>query len=129
MQIGEIAQKSGVSRDTVRLYEKLGLLGKVTRPHKYNNYKEYGEENLYRIKMIKEMQRIGLTLKECRGVIESLVNDRMNTQKRIAFIQNRIEEVDKKIKSLKQIKSFLQEHIDNNCAFNKDSFIAKLKSS
>jgi DNA-binding transcriptional MerR regulator len=67
MKIGEIAAKTGVSRDTVRLYEKLGLLGEVSRPYEHNNYKEYGVENVYRIGMIKEMQRIGLKLKECKG--------------------------------------------------------------
>jgi len=71
MKIGEIAAKTGVSRDTIRLYDKLGLLGNVSRPFEFNNYKVYGDENIYRVKMVKEMQKIGLTLKECKGIIES----------------------------------------------------------
>ena len=128
MQIGKIAEKTGVSRDTVRLYDKLGLLGSVTRPHEYNNYKEYGPENVYRINMIKEMQRIGLTLKECKGVIDSLVNDEMDASKRVDFVKGKIKEVGMKIKALKKIKGFLQEHLDNDCAFNSDSMIGKLKA-
>lgn len=127
MKIGEIAIKTGVSRDTVRLYEKMGLLNNVTRPYEYNNYKDYGEENVYRINMVKEMQRIGLKLRECKGVIEALVSDELDAEGRKKFIQHKINEVKEKIASLNQIKSFLQEHLDNDCAYNSDSMIAKLK--
>ena len=127
MRIGLIASKTMVSRDTVRLYEKLGLLTNITRPNEYNNYKDYGEENIYRIGMIKEMQRIGLKLKECKGIIEALVNDEMNFEDRKKFIQSRIKQTNEHIKSLQQIKKFLQEHLDNDCAFNSTPMIAKLK--
>lgn len=127
MKIGEIAVESGVSRDTIRLYDKLGLLTNVTRPNKYNNYKDYGIENVHRVGMIKRMQHIGLKLKECKGVIDALVNDEMDASKRKEFIKNKIEEVTQKIIGLSQIKSFLQEHLDNDCAYNSDSMIAKLK--
>ncbi|MFT5915710.1 MAG: DNA-binding transcriptional MerR regulator [Flammeovirgaceae bacterium] len=127
MKIGEIAEKTGVSRDTVRLYEKLGLLSNVTRPYEYNNYKDYGIENVFRIQTIKEMQRIGLKLKECKVVIEALVNNEMGAEKRKLFINHKIEEIKKKITSLEQIKSFLQERLDNDCAYTSESMIAKLK--
>lgn len=127
MKIGEIALKTGVSRDTVRLYDKLGLLVNVSRPFEYNNYKDYGQENLYRIGMIKEMQRIGLKLKECKAVIDALVNDEMKLEDRKAFIQSKIEETQQKIEGLQKVQSFLQEHLDNNCAYNSEAMIHKLK--
>jgi DNA-binding transcriptional MerR regulator len=127
MKIGEISAKTGVTRDAVRLYEKLGLLNNVTRPNQYNNYKDYGAENVYRIQLIKEMQKIGLKLRECKGVIEALVNDEMDVASRKQFIQDKINEVGQKISSLNQIQSFLQEHLDNDCAYNSKSMIAKLK--
>lgn len=127
MKIGEISQKTGITRDAIRLYERMGLLNNVTRPHEYNNYKEYGEENILRINMIREMQRIGLKLRECKSVIEALINDEMGLKKRKQFIENKIKEVDHKISSLRQIRGFLQEHLDNNCAYNSESMIAKLK--
>lgn len=108
MKIGEIALKTGVSRDTVRLYEQLGLLANVTRPYEYNNYKEYGPENVYRIGMIKEMQRIGLKLKECKGVIDALVNDEMTVIDRKKFIQQKIEETKEKIAALNNIQGFFK---------------------
>lgn len=127
MRIGQISLKTGVSRDTVRLYEKLGLLTNVSRPYEYNNYKDYGEENVYRIGMIKEMQRIGLKLRECKGIIDALVNDEMNLNDRKKFIHSKIKQTNEQIKSLQQIKRFLQEHLDNDCAYNSTPMIAKLR--
>jgi DNA-binding transcriptional MerR regulator len=127
MKIGEIVEKTGVSRDTIRLYDKLGLLMNVTRPFEHNNYKDYGEMNVHRIKMVKEMQKMGLKLKECKGVIDALVNDEMDADRRKQFIQEKVNEVEESIQSLTTIKSFLQEHLDNDCAYSSESMIAKLK--
>lgn len=77
--------------------------------------------------MIKEMQRIGLKLKECQEVIEALVSDEMGVEKRKLFISKKIDDVQNKITSLQQIQSFLQEHLDNGCAYHSESMIAKLK--
>lgn len=127
MQIGELAEKTDISRDAIRLYERMGLLANVTRPNAYNNYKDYGAQNVFRINMIKEMQRIGLKLKECKGVMEALVSDEMGAEKRKLFISSKLDEVRQKINSLKQVQSFLQEHLDNDCAYHSESMIAKLK--
>jgi DNA-binding transcriptional MerR regulator len=127
MKIGELAEKTEVSRDTIRLYEKMGILCNVTRPHEYNNYKEYGPENIYRIKMVKQMKSLGLTLNECREIIDALVLNKMKAEDRKAFIKSKVEQVKQKITSLKKIQSFLQERLDNDCAFSSDEMIEKLK--
>jgi DNA-binding transcriptional MerR regulator len=127
MKIGILADKTGVSKDTIRLYDKMGILGNVTQPYEYNNYREYGEENVYRVLLVKQMKTIGLTLKECSSMINALVDGELSPEERVVFIQNKVTEVQQKIKQLKQIKSFLQEHLDNDCAFNSDSFLAKLR--
>ena len=72
MKVGALSKLSGVSRDTVRLYEKLGLLKNISRPYEYNNYKEYGEENVKRIHLIKQMQTFGITLKESKEILVSI---------------------------------------------------------
>jgi predicted nuclease with TOPRIM domain len=68
-----------------------------------------------------------IKLKECKGVIDALVNDEMSMEDRKEFIQSKIDETKNKIKSLRTIQSFLQEHLDNDCAYNSESMIAKLK--
>lgn len=127
MKIGEIAQKTGVSRDTIRLYEARGILGEVDRPNEYNNYKEYRDDHVHRVMLVKQMKNIGLTLSECAKIIDGLVNDELTAEDRKQFVLSKIELVKQKIQGLQNIQSFLQEHIDNDCAFNSDDMISKLK--
>ena len=75
MRIGLIAEKAGVSRDTVRLYENMGLLTGITQPYEYNNYKEYSEENIERINIIRSMKNMGFSLKECKDVFTNIQDD------------------------------------------------------
>jgi DNA-binding transcriptional MerR regulator len=127
MKIGILAEKTGVSRDTIRLYHKMGIVGNVTQPYEYNNYREYGEENVHRILLVKQMKNIGLTLKECSSMINALVDGELSPKERVVFIQNKVREVTQKIKQLKQIKTFLKEHLNNDCAYTSDSLVGKLK--
>ena len=62
MKIGELAAKTGLTRDTIRFYEQRGLLVDISRPYEYNNYKDYGEANVYRLQMIQEGKQFGFTL-------------------------------------------------------------------
>ena len=70
MKIGELSKKTGVSRDTIRLYESRGMLSDISRPFEWNNYKDYGEANIKRIRCIKYMQRFSFRLKEIKEVLD-----------------------------------------------------------
>ena len=67
MRIGEIANRSGVTVDTVRFYERLGVLPKAARES--SGYRDYSPETVERIRLTREFQAIGLTLNE---VIDAL---------------------------------------------------------
>lgn len=107
MKIGILSQESGVSRDTVRLYEKLGLLRDISRPFEYNNYKDYGERNVGRIRTIKQLQGLGITLKECKYILEAIDKGEFDEESGKAFIQSRILAIDAKIKELEETKALL----------------------
>lgn len=70
---------------------------------------------------------MGLKLKECKGVIDALVDDNFPPEERKAFIFTKIQEIKDKIKNLKKIQGILQEHIDNDCAYNNENMIQFLK--
>lgn len=64
MLIGELSAKTGLSRDTIRFYEKQGLI-KVSRGQRRdNNYKEYPEEVVDRLLTVKRLKGLGFTLNE-----------------------------------------------------------------
>ncbi len=61
MRIGEIARLAGSSPKGVRLYEAKGLLGRVSRD---GAYRRYGEQDLARVRLIKQAQSLGFRLSE-----------------------------------------------------------------
>jgi len=67
VRIGEIANRSGVTVDTVRFYERLGVLPSPEREP--SGYRDYTPETVERIGLTRELQAIGFTLNE---VIDAL---------------------------------------------------------
>jgi MerR family transcriptional regulator, copper efflux regulator len=62
MKIGEAALRAGVSIDTIRFYERRGVLpAPLRRP---SGYREYGEDTVARIRLARRMQALGLSLDE-----------------------------------------------------------------
>ncbi len=65
MKIGQLAKKVGVSSDTVRFYERLGL---VQARRRDNGYRDYGDEAAALLQFVKLAQELGFTLAEIRGI-------------------------------------------------------------
>ena len=107
MKVGEIASKTGVSRDAVRLYERMGLLVEVTQPHKWNNYKEYDPKNVKRINLIKSLKDFGFTLKECGKVFSLMNGEALDEDIKRQLIQTRIDQIESKMIELANTKKTL----------------------
>ena len=60
MRIGEIAKQSGVTVDTVRFYERVGVLPPPER--RPSGYRDYASDTIERIRLTRELQAIGFTL-------------------------------------------------------------------
>jgi MerR family mercuric resistance operon transcriptional regulator/MerR family copper efflux transcriptional regulator len=60
VKIGEIAKQSGVSVDTVRFYERVGVLPEPSR--RPSGYREYEPDTVDRIRLTRELQAIGFSL-------------------------------------------------------------------
>jgi DNA-binding transcriptional MerR regulator len=67
MQIGEVAKKTGVSVQTVRFYERQGLL--PNPPRKESGYRLYGEADLKRLLFIRQAKALGFSLDEIRTIL------------------------------------------------------------
>jgi DNA-binding transcriptional MerR regulator len=67
MRIGELAATTGVSRDTIRYYEKIGLLPSPRR--RESGYREYPDEAGNRIRVIRNAVQLGFPLKEIAKVL------------------------------------------------------------
>jgi DNA-binding transcriptional MerR regulator len=66
-RIGQLARRAGVSTDTIRYYERLGLLPK---PHRTPaGYREYPENIVNRITLVRNAMRFGFSLREISGFL------------------------------------------------------------
>jgi DNA-binding transcriptional MerR regulator len=66
LQIGQVARKSGVSIDTIRYYEKEGLLKKPSRSE--GGFRIYPKEAVDQLVFIRKAKVMGLTLKEIKKI-------------------------------------------------------------
>jgi DNA-binding transcriptional MerR regulator len=62
MKIGEVASRAGVSVDTVRFYERVGVLPLPARTE--SGYRDYEPDTIERIRLTRELQAIGFTLSD-----------------------------------------------------------------
>lgn len=69
MLIGELSKRSGFTRDTIRYYEKLGLVVMSKGQRAGNGYKNYSLETLERLQHIHHLKECGFTLLEVRRLL------------------------------------------------------------
>lgn len=106
MLISELSKKTGFSKDTIRFYEKEGLLDAAVSSRGDNNYRNYTDEAIDRLNFIKQGKTFGFTLKEIRQIIAEW--DSVSSEQVIDFIQTKIDKIEEQIDRLQNFKNYLQ---------------------
>ncbi len=105
MLIGELSKRSGLSRDTIRYYERLLLIVVKDRPPG-SHYKNYGQEVFERLQQIQQLKGLGFTLNEVRRLL--LTNGAAHPCKELpGQLSEQIARIDKQLASLLKFKSSL----------------------
>jgi MerR family copper efflux transcriptional regulator len=108
MTIGRLAKQAGVNIDTIRYYERNGLIPEPVR--RASGYREYEASDVKRLRFIIRAKELGFTLAEI-GELMSLSADRdVRGVKRRA--EERLEQVEHKIKELQRVRRGLKSLID-----------------
>lgn len=108
MLINELSKRTGVSIHTLRYYENYGLFKGVPNENvKTNNYKNYDEGLVEKIEMIKGAKEAGFTLSEIKKLLDSWYNKRLSLDKKVEVVNNKINEIDSKIRQLKEVRKLL----------------------
>ncbi len=100
LTIGRVARQAGVGVETVRFYERQGLLEEP--PRGQSGYRHYGEDAVARLRFIKRAKQLGFTLKEIKELL-ALHRDpstpaaevRQRAKAKIADIEAKIETLQK----------------------------------
>ena len=96
MRIGELAKKSGVSRDTIRFYEKQGLLHCEAREAE-NNYKSYPDDAVMTIAVIRDAQAAGMSIGDLTVFLSQLHAAYGDDFDGFAFLDEKIRETEERI--------------------------------
>lgn len=111
MLIGELAQRAGVSRDTVRLYTRLGLVACRDRPAGSRSYADYEDNAVELIKNIKVAQSLGFSLSELGPVAAAYVAGQLDEDRQRELLETKLSEVEDKRRQLAQMARFLRAKI------------------
>ncbi|MGH7701058.1 MAG: heavy metal-responsive transcriptional regulator [Gemmatimonadales bacterium] len=105
LRIGQLASLAGATPDTLRYYERLGLLPRPARTD--GGYRLYEHTALERIALIRKAHALGLTLREVREVLEIASGGRDPCTHVRALLERRLGEIRTKIVDLRSLERTL----------------------
>lgn len=105
LTIGKLADASGVSVETVRFYERKGIL---KQPKKNGAFRHYPDDYIARIQFIKRSQELGFTLKETKELLDLKIKNQAKCSDVLSKTEEKISEINKKIIDLKKMKRSLE---------------------
>lgn len=103
LTIGKLAAAGGVGVETIRFYQRKGLLDQPTRA---SGVRRYGSDDLRRLRFIKQAQTAGFTLQEIKELLELDAGEDRSRARELA--RARIQALDAKIGELKGARDALQ---------------------
>jgi MerR family transcriptional regulator, copper efflux regulator len=111
--IGEVARQAGVSRDTVRLYTRLGLVPCQSRQAGSRLYGDYDDSAVTLVKGIKTAQSIGFTLSELGPIAAAYLAGSLDDGWQRKLLAAKLEQIDDKRRHLGQLSEFLHAKLDD----------------
>jgi DNA-binding transcriptional MerR regulator len=121
LQIGEVADRTGVTQRTLRFYEERGLLKPPTRME--GGFRLYSENDVGRVEQIKRLQTLlGLTLAEIKEMVEAEeVREELNaTYRPDRPVEQRMERIKKRIEVTKRQHDIISTKLDAMIDMRKD---------
>lgn len=112
LSIGELARSAGVRVETLRFYERKGLLAEP--PRRSSGYRAYPRDALRRVLFIRRAKDLGFTLREIAELLSLRVDPHKSCADVRAIAKARIADVDARIAELTRIKVAL-ERLERGC--------------
>ncbi len=110
MRIGELAKTVGVTPDTIRYYEREGLLPAAERTP--GGYRDYGPDAVNDLLFIKKAQALGLKLSDVREVLEISSGGKPPCEHVRATVSARLVEVEERLRELRALRATLRETLE-----------------
>jgi len=101
LKIGELAKAAGVGVETIRYYERRGLL--APPPRRASGYRQYPPMTVRRVRFIRRAQTLGFTLKEIEELLALRVDDERSCADVRALARAKLEDIERRVAELQQM--------------------------
>ncbi len=108
--IGKVAKEAGVKIDTLRFYERQGVIPEPSRTE--SNYRAYPEDAVRRVRFVKRAQDLGFSLREIKGLLDLRATPGAQCDDVRREALKKIEEIEGKMRSLRAMKTALSRLAD-----------------
>ena len=103
LTIGQVAAEAGVNKETIRYYQRLGLVAQPVRPP--GSVRRYGAGTIARLRFIKRAQELGFTLEEVKSLLtleeaQDCRTTRLLAERKLAIIEERMAGLERMRRSL-----------------------------
>lgn len=118
--IGELAKTAGVTVDTLRFYEKNGLIEPKGRSE--SGYRLYDQNNIEQVKFVLNAKQLGLSLEEIKELLDIRLEATQHSCAEVKAITTaKLAVIDEKIAELTKIRTALKKINDACCGHNDDN--------
>lgn len=112
MNIGDVAEASGLPAKTIRYYEDIGL---ITPLRAANGYRSFRESDLHKLRFLGRARGLGFSIEDCRALLALYENRERASADVKAIARDHLSLIETKIAELHQMQETLA-HLVANCA-------------
>lgn len=105
MQIGQLAQHAGVAIDTVRYYERQGLLPPPQR--RASGYRQYEQQDISRLRFIRRAKDLGFSLQEIQDLLRLSGDQDADRAEVRVLAQHRLADIERRMRELEAMRATL----------------------
>ena len=106
LTIGKVARLTGVGIETIRFYEREGLI--ADPPRKESGYRQYGEATVSRLRFIHRARELGFSLKEIKELLFLRLDPGATCDSILDRAEEKIREIEERIQTLQRMKKALE---------------------
>lgn len=111
MNIGEVAERSGLPAKTIRYYEDIGL---VQPMRSRNGYRDFREADLHKLAFLGRARALGFSIEDCRTLVGLYEDESRESAQVKAVAEEHLAAIDEKIKQLQTMHETLS-HLVESC--------------
>ena len=111
MNIGDVADRSGLPQKTIRYYEDIGL---VRPARSANGYRQFREADLHKLTFLGRARALGFSIEDCRTLLGLYEDDTRESAAVKSVAEDHLAEIDRKIAQLQSMRATLA-HLVEAC--------------